>query len=329
MGWRIKSWSRELGRGEIESDAGVLPFDGHVAEVGDFHIGEPVEIVLERGRVTRIWPPAFQPVLPGDHEPVAELTPGWRAGLAALENLGAYIFGWRKHEDVVELTFGTATLGATARFEHVLRVELGGYGSRFQRVVAWPWRHVARTEPQLAKRLGIERGGDSVVTSFEPARHGQSSGIVVAHRLSVTTRPPLAAPHLEAAHREHAPAPGCALVYIGPAQATKIADCGLEPGARFPLEPDRPLSIGRGEACEVRVHALFVARRHARVHVIALPDQLVLEVADGGSIYGTWCEGRRVRHDHFHLSPGQRFAIANELIFEFVVGTPGATARSP
>ena len=70
IGWRIKTWDRSLGRGEVTSLAGDLPFDGSAALVSDFVIGEPVEIELRREgeayRVARLWPddPRFRPPSP-------------------------------------------------------------------------------------------------------------------------------------------------------------------------------------------------------------------------------------------------------------------------
>jgi hypothetical protein len=66
--WRIKSWSREQGRGVITCpQVGDLPFDGSAATVDDFRLGERVEVKLE-GRagsfhVSAIWPddPRFAP----------------------------------------------------------------------------------------------------------------------------------------------------------------------------------------------------------------------------------------------------------------------------
>ena len=64
--WRIVEWSREKARGTIESDqesgvrAGPMVFDGAVALVDDFEVGElvhiEVEAVGEEHRVVRIWP---------------------------------------------------------------------------------------------------------------------------------------------------------------------------------------------------------------------------------------------------------------------------------
>jgi hypothetical protein len=76
-GWRIKSWDRSLGRGLVTSEqAGDLSFDGHVALVDDFVVGEPVELELRRDNgkyvVVRLWPddPRFVPsVQSSQHAP--------------------------------------------------------------------------------------------------------------------------------------------------------------------------------------------------------------------------------------------------------------------
>lgn len=82
MTWRISSWSRELGRGTIDSDhyRGIA-FDAACADVDDFRIGELVHINLVEStdppRVRRIWPddPRY-PQFPG-----APLAPALRADL--------------------------------------------------------------------------------------------------------------------------------------------------------------------------------------------------------------------------------------------------------
>lgn len=59
--WKIVTWSRAEGRGELESDHhGRLGFDAGVADVDDFIVGEDVWAEIDTGvhppRVTRVWP---------------------------------------------------------------------------------------------------------------------------------------------------------------------------------------------------------------------------------------------------------------------------------
>ena len=70
-GWRVKAWDRALARGVVTSkQVGDLPFDGSVALVDDFSVGEAVEINVTRDgetyRVTKVWPhdPRFHPPQP-------------------------------------------------------------------------------------------------------------------------------------------------------------------------------------------------------------------------------------------------------------------------
>jgi len=66
-GWYVVEWSKERGRGSVESQVGRVEFDGAIAEVDDFVVGEPVQVELERAgdgyRVRRIWPSNLR--LPG------------------------------------------------------------------------------------------------------------------------------------------------------------------------------------------------------------------------------------------------------------------------
>jgi hypothetical protein len=61
MTWRIAKWSREHGRGTIESEHFKdVAFDAHCAEVDDFKEGEPVHVEVENiggtMRVKHVWP---------------------------------------------------------------------------------------------------------------------------------------------------------------------------------------------------------------------------------------------------------------------------------
>jgi hypothetical protein len=66
--WRVKVWDRAQARGVVTCEkVGDLPFDGAVALVDDFSLGEVVEITVQRDgdsyRVTKVWPddPRFHP----------------------------------------------------------------------------------------------------------------------------------------------------------------------------------------------------------------------------------------------------------------------------
>lgn len=65
-------------------------------------------------------------------------------------------------------------------------------------------------------------------------------------------------------------------------------DLVLPGGQRLPL--DRPLSIGRASACELRLDDPSVSRHHARIDL----DERGAGVQDAGSSYGTFVDGRRV-----------------------------------
>ena len=77
-GWNIIEWSRERARGRVESDAGVLDFDGAVADVDDFRVGEAVELELVADgttyRVVRIWPVDARYRPPGEFTSSTELS---------------------------------------------------------------------------------------------------------------------------------------------------------------------------------------------------------------------------------------------------------------
>jgi len=83
MAWRISTWSREHGRGTLESEHfRDVGFDAYRAEVDDFRAGELVHVELEPGappRVRRVWPddPRF-PLAPGT-PPAPALRPELRA----------------------------------------------------------------------------------------------------------------------------------------------------------------------------------------------------------------------------------------------------------
>ena len=65
--WRVASWSRTEARGDIASEhfPTPLPFDGSIALVDDFQIGEEVEVEVVRAGdttvVRKIWPVVSRP----------------------------------------------------------------------------------------------------------------------------------------------------------------------------------------------------------------------------------------------------------------------------
>ena len=80
-GWKIQSWSKELGVGTLSCGAAPLEFTAAVAEVNDLEPGEDVEVRLvpdgESWTVRSVVPvrPRFRPpptVVPGSAEPLHE-----------------------------------------------------------------------------------------------------------------------------------------------------------------------------------------------------------------------------------------------------------------
>ena len=156
-GWRVAAWSRELARGRIESDAGVLDFDGACALVADFQLGEAVEVELTGRpgafRVAKIWPAGFRSPLAA--APV-ELSAGCRDAIAAL---GDMLDGVQIQLTLVELRDGTARFELTDRdwpaphghvlgaatFAQVSYVQMPVTSTAFAVVRATSWNAIAGT----------------------------------------------------------------------------------------------------------------------------------------------------------------------------------------
>lgn len=87
----------------------------------------------------------------------------------------------------------------------------------------------------------------------------------------------------------------------------------LVPGARFPLELNRAVEIGRSATVEISVGSGSVARRHARV-CLRRDDagDVALDITDLGSTNGTYVRGHSLTEDR--ISVGEEFSIAG-LIF--------------
>jgi hypothetical protein len=202
-GWRVTSWSRERGRGSIESDVGVLPFDASVADVDDFAIGEQVAVSLrragERFEVTRIAPKQFRSLLPPSLD--APLPRAWRAALRKLDKLlaeGLYRVEIRAlREQRLELEIVHADwppphrppLGS-AVFEGVTYIQLPTSFDYFMRVKAYPWAAVEAHRPEVLERLSFDHDVEagSFLICFEPGPFGQMPGFVVATELTTTVR---------------------------------------------------------------------------------------------------------------------------------------------
>jgi diguanylate cyclase (GGDEF)-like protein len=114
---------------------------------------------------------------------------------------------------------------------------------------------------------------------------------------------------LQTIRAEHAPLePGtrrdALLVHIYPT--------GPLMGTRYPL-PQRPLLIGRGEACDIRIDDHAVSRRHAAVQ----PADGGYLVIDLGSTNGTWLNDATVAAAP--LEDGDYLRVGN-CIYRFLVG---------
>src|ERR1700761_3757743 len=82
-----------------------------------------------------------------------------------------------------------------------------------------------------------------------------------------------------------------------PRDAARYLDLVLPGGERVPL--DRPLTVGRGPACEIRLEDPSVSRTHAQIVV----DDRGVTLHDAGSTYGTFVGGRQVAGT-VELEPG-------------------------
>ena len=199
-GWRVTAWSTEHGRGRIASDVGELDFDGHVAVVADFTVGEAVDVGLARDgasyRVTRIAPSGFRSPLAA--APPAPLTPAWRDAIA---EIGALLQADMHDLSVAELRDGTLRIEVvdhewdrrlgTISFDGVRYVQLPTRSCGFARVRGATWRSIA-TDAALVQTLGFGDEAfesDDVVVSLEPDTFGARGGLVVAATATVTVAP--------------------------------------------------------------------------------------------------------------------------------------------
>lgn len=101
-----------------------------------------------------------------------------------------------------------------------------------------------------------------------------------------------------------------------------------EDGSVAELEYDgtTPITIGRGDDCEIRLHTKRASRRHARVHGV----DGVLTIADLGSANGTFFDDERIG-EHV-LVPGDRVRIGATVIQFGTVGDvapPAPRAETP
>ncbi len=199
-GWRVVAWSPALRQGEIESDAGRLPFDGRRAAVDDLALGEPVEIELRRAgdhaEVMRLWPRAFRSELRGC---IAPLPASWRDPLAALSALLAAplqaVVLHRQTRERLELHVVHAEWPPPHQpprgvvvLDGVAFVQLPTSTERFSAISAAPWSAVVATRAALAERVAVDEDQvepDAVLVAFEPSGFGETAGYVLARALQV------------------------------------------------------------------------------------------------------------------------------------------------
>jgi hypothetical protein len=100
---------------------------------------------------------------------------------------------------------------------------------------------------------------------------------------------------------------------------------GRNPGAVVPLDPARPLVLGRQPGVEVQLEEELVSRRHARISFEG--DDLVVE--DLGSTNGTWLNGTRITRAV--VSEGDRILVGGCLMRVVQRGQagPGAPPERP
>ncbi len=92
-----------------------------------------------------------------------------------------------------------------------------------------------------------------------------------------------------------------------------IYPTGSNMGSRYPLS-DKPLLIGRGEDCEIRIQDHSVSRKHARID--PSPDGVML--TDVGSTNGTFVNDVMIR-GNAALHDGDYVRVGN-CIYRFLVG---------
>jgi hypothetical protein len=202
-GWRIKSWSREQGRGSIESDVGVLPFDASIADVDDFTAGEQVDVSLTRAgdgfEVTRIRPSSFRSLLPPSLD--APLPRAWSAAIHELAKLLAEPLSCAEIRELREQRLELEIIHSdwppplmpplgSAVFDGVVYVQLPTSFDHFKRVTAWPWEAVRAHRPEILERLSFDHAveADSFLICFEPESFGEMPGFVVATAMTTSVR---------------------------------------------------------------------------------------------------------------------------------------------
>jgi hypothetical protein len=102
--------------------------------------------------------------------------------------------------------------------------------------------------------------------------------------------------------------------------AMLVLQRGAETGRRWPLDRARPLTIGRGEECDIALPDRQVSRLHARIHWQGDAYHLV----DLGSKNGTHLNGQEVGQAPAALHDGDEIQIA--LRFKLAFVDAGATA---
>ncbi|HEY4175428.1 MAG TPA: hypothetical protein VGM90_01290 [Kofleriaceae bacterium] len=188
-GWKIVEWSREKARGAIESNVGRLPFDGHVALVDDFRIGETVEIRLMNGAVTRIAPISARSVvenIPANWPHYDKLLARFSSHMGMGSDLVIVGAGGDRLElELWDHEWWPPSVPALAKvtFHEVTYVQLEMRTERFSRITARAWGDVRNANPPWIRELSI--GLDDVDTGevlfvFEDDTFGARPGFVIA-----------------------------------------------------------------------------------------------------------------------------------------------------
>lgn len=102
--------------------------------------------------------------------------------------------------------------------------------------------------------------------------------------------------------------------------AMLVLQRGAEAGRRWPLDRTRPISIGRGEECDIYLPDRQVSRLHARIEWRGDGYYLV----DLGSKNGTHLNGQEVTVEPAELHDGDEIQVA--LRFKLAFVDAGATA---
>jgi len=179
ISWRVKAWDRQLGRGVVTSEqVGDLPFDGSIALVDDFRIGETVEINVTRDgetyRVTKVWPddPRFtppQPSFPGAPQLETEIEQRIASALRDLPvSLDYRIARWEE-DLVVEGDSNLFSHGAEIeiRFQGAAYIELpGGWDGKSHRLASASERDYLASRHEVTPRTVAVRVVDDARRVF-------------------------------------------------------------------------------------------------------------------------------------------------------------------